>query len=509
MSEIPKVCQSQGTEKALPVSLTDFCRAVEQHAIISITDAAGDILYVNQLFCDISGYSPAELIGENHRIIKSAQHPPEVYRDMWETISAGQTWHGEVCNLRKCGEVYWVKATIVPVLDDNALPLYYISTRTDITEQKLQLLRLNHVTQEQDELLRLAPFGIARLQQRRFSRTNEEFAAILGYTKDELLNCSTRDIYFSDEQFAETGAAAYEPLARGEVVRFETELKKKDGSAIWVAAGGCSLDFKNPMADTLFMIQDITGHKQLESELAAAMEQAQAANHAKSVFLDSMAHEVHTPLNGILGTGQIIESMLDDPELKALSAVANDSARALLRMMDMALNYAELEDATPQLALQPLQPLQPCAPNECIQAVMWQSRTAAARFGVTLIDATTPGTWSREFRSDQKKLTQLLELVMDNAIRFNCDGGSVTVTTTETSDQLLISITDTGVGMTQEQVDRIAEPFTRFCNDGNRSGFGLGMALATRLARLIKASIAIDSEPGRGTTVTISIPRNT
>ena len=59
MSEIPKVCQSQGTEKALPVSLTDFCRAVEQHAIISITDAAGDILYVNQLFCDISGYTAA------------------------------------------------------------------------------------------------------------------------------------------------------------------------------------------------------------------------------------------------------------------------------------------------------------------------------------------------------------------------------------------------------------------------------------------------------------------
>lgn len=501
MTVTRKVCRSNCAEQSMPVSLTDFCRAVEQHAIISITNAAGDILYVNQLFCNISGYTEAELLGKNHRIIKSARHEPEVFRDMWETISAGQTWHGEVCNLRKCGEVYWVKATIVPVLDDNALPLYYISTRTDITEQKLQLLRLNQLSHEQEELLRLAPFGIARLTERRFSKINEAFASILGYTKQELQNRSTRDIYFSDEQFAEIGASAYEPLTRGEVVRFETELRRKDGSVVWVTAGGCSLDLNNPMADTLYMIQDITGHKLLEQELATAIDRAQAANHAKSVFLDSMTHELHTPLNGILGTGQLIESILDDPELKALSAIANDSARALLRMMDMALNYAELEDATPQLALQP------CAPGECIQAVLWQIKAAAERLGISLIDATAPGTRSLELRTDQKKLTQLLELIMDNAIRFNSDGGSVTVTTAENPEHLRISITDTGVGMTPEQVARIAEPFTRFCTDGNRSGFGLGMALATRLAQLINAGIAIESEPGRGTTVSISIPR--
>jgi PAS domain S-box-containing protein len=110
--------------------------ALDQHAIVSITDTEGTIVYANDKFCAISGYAREELIGQNHRIVKSVEHAPELFSNMWETISAAQVWHSEVCNRAKDGSNYWVNATIVPLCDENGLPVQYIAIRTDITQAK-------------------------------------------------------------------------------------------------------------------------------------------------------------------------------------------------------------------------------------------------------------------------------------------------------------------------------------------------------------------------------------
>jgi len=110
--------------------------ALDQHAIVSITDARGTIIYANEKFCQLSGYTAAELIGQNHRIVKSGGHPPEFYAAIWRTIRAGQVWHGEVCNRAKSGAESWLAATIVPILDEEGLPRQYVAIRTDITANK-------------------------------------------------------------------------------------------------------------------------------------------------------------------------------------------------------------------------------------------------------------------------------------------------------------------------------------------------------------------------------------
>lgn len=110
--------------------------ALNEHAIVSVADRAGNILYVNRMFCDISGYSEQELLGSNHRLIKSTYHKPEFYREMWRTITSGNSWKGEVCNRRKSGELYWVESTITPIFDDAGKPIQFVSIRTDITRQK-------------------------------------------------------------------------------------------------------------------------------------------------------------------------------------------------------------------------------------------------------------------------------------------------------------------------------------------------------------------------------------
>ncbi|NMT62310.1 PAS domain-containing protein [Marinobacter orientalis] len=111
-------------------------RALNLHAIVSKTDRAGRIIEVNDRFCEISGYSVNELIGENHRILKSGVHSPEFYRNLWSTISQGEVWRGEICNQARDGSHYWVSSTIVPYLDQSGRPYQYIAIRKDITHVK-------------------------------------------------------------------------------------------------------------------------------------------------------------------------------------------------------------------------------------------------------------------------------------------------------------------------------------------------------------------------------------
>lgn len=125
--------------------------ALNQHAIVSIADRAGRITYVNDLFCRISGYSQAELIGQNHRLLKSDQHPASFYHEMWASIASGQVWHGEVCNFNKSGEHYWVASSITPFMNEQGIPYQYVSIRTDITRIKTaeKTLRTRQAIQEQ------------------------------------------------------------------------------------------------------------------------------------------------------------------------------------------------------------------------------------------------------------------------------------------------------------------------------------------------------------------------
>lgn len=112
--------------------------ALDEHAIVSIADVQGNIIYVNHKFSEISQYSREELIGGNHRILKSDLHPYAFYKAMWRTISQGNVWHGEMQNIAKDGSKYWVASTIVPMLNEYRKPKQYISINTDITESKEQ-----------------------------------------------------------------------------------------------------------------------------------------------------------------------------------------------------------------------------------------------------------------------------------------------------------------------------------------------------------------------------------
>ncbi len=163
--------------------LNEYANAIDNSTIISKTDINGYITSVNDEFCRLSEYTPKELIGQPHNIVRHPDMPKEIFKDMWETIKSKKIWKGDVKNRTKNGGSYWVKATVVPILDSHNQIVEYISIRTDITELKEAHKNLEEYTEvlnETNMVLKLDKEG-------KIISVNDIFLRMSGYSQKELL----------------------------------------------------------------------------------------------------------------------------------------------------------------------------------------------------------------------------------------------------------------------------------------------------------------------------------
>jgi len=245
--------------------------ALDQHSIVAITDIKGTISYANDKFCLISGYSREELVGQNHRLLKSGSHNQDFYQQMYLTISKGFVWQGNICNKDKNGRLYWVATTIVPFMENN-IPQSYVAIGTDITKEieKEQELRLSE--ERYNLAMSVANDGIWDWDlQNNTVHYDERFYTMAGYQyvdfPQDYLEWIER-IHPDDLVDVENYVKQFFIKNTKEKYEIEFRFRKKDKSYIWVLSRGKIVSFdhnKNPtrMVGTHC---DITKRKQYEQK---------------------------------------------------------------------------------------------------------------------------------------------------------------------------------------------------------------------------------------------------
>ena len=479
--------------------------ALDQHAIVSITDTAGTILYANDRFCEISGYAREELLGRNHRIINSGTHPAELFRDMWQTISLGQVWHGEICNRARNGSLYWVNATIVPLTNAAGEPERHIAIRTDITDRKRIEAQLSEQLHLVEELIEAIPLPVYLKDcAGRYVRLNRAFELffhidrkeLIGHTLTDLLPPADARLHLEKdaELFACKGMQVYEASVHSrdgvthDTVYRKAALTRRDGS----------------VSGLLGVIVDITERKQAEFEVLRAKEVAEAASRAKSDFLANMSHEIRTPMNGVIGMTELALETALTAEQREYLTIAKSSAESLLTIINDILDFSKIEAG--KLLVEEIS----FDLYRLLAEVLKPLALRAHEKGIELLSEVLHDV-PRHVQGDPSRIRQVLVNLVGNAIKFTHQG-EITLRTELMQLQdghaiIHFEVRDSGIGIAPEKQELIFDAFSQEDTSTTRKygGTGLGLSICRRLVELMGGRMWLQSTPGSGSIFHFSV----
>ncbi|MBF0448945.1 MAG: PAS domain-containing protein [Magnetococcales bacterium] len=472
--------------------------ALDEHCIVTITDVRGVVTYANKNFVRISGYAEEEMLGKTHKLINSGYHKPGFFETMWQTITAGKVWNGEICNRAKDGTLYWVSATIVPFLDEQGKPVEYVAIRTNITHQKELEKELREKEQRLTIALDASNTGLWDWNPvTDVAFFSEQWLAMLGLEKGTVSETGklwSSLIHPNDSQRVSEKLIVH---LSGQSTDYEVEfrMRHRNGGWVWILSSGRVTERNETGKATRVtgIHKDISDRKKVEEQLKEAKQQAEAASEAKSHFLANMSHEIRTPMNAIIGMGHLALSRETDPRQKDYLRKIYKASQSLLRIINDILDFSKIEAGKLELEESEF-----CL-DEMFETLANQISLKAQEKGLELI-YDVPATLPRFWIGDALRINQILLNLTSNAVKFSDKGEIVVRVQSQGENGLCFTIEDSGIGMTEAQVERLFQSFSQADSSTTRrfGGTGLGLAISKKMVALMGGTISVNSELNKG-----------
>ncbi len=324
---------------------------------------------------------------------------------------------------------------------------------------------------------------------------NRKAFEIYGYNHAELIGKNFLELSYNREFDLKK---IEEARANDEGILFETTHRKKDGRNIPVEISAKHIN-QDGEKIIIAIIRDFTERKKLESELIQAKEHAEEMNRLKTYFLANISHELRTPMNGILGYAEMLMMDLNDPKLREMASMIFKSSRRLHDTLDSLIDLSKLESKVQKLELENLELV------TVVEDIKASFEDFAKEKGLSF---TTEHKHPRVyFRTDQRIFNKIISNILSNAIKYTSKG-EIKLVTDFIDGRITIKISDTGIGISADNLSKIFEPFRQESEGFNRKyeGTGIGLTLTKKFVELLEGNLDIESEVGKGTTVTITLP---
>ena len=450
--------------------LLEFSRAVEQGpSIVVITDLDGNIEYVNPKFTEVTGYSSEEAVGQNPRILKSAETHSSIYKELWGSIKAGKEWHGEFLNKRKNGELYWESASISPVKNSLGEVVRYMAIKEDVTAKKAA----------NKELARLASYP------------ELDPNPIFEMSVDgEVTYCNpAARILFPS--LVEDGVV--HPILKNYKI-IQSKILESEQKYLTDAVSIGDRDYETHISYVIqeqkmrFYMTDITERKRIEK--------------LKDEFVSTVSHELRTPLSitkeGISLVLDRIPGDLNEKQEKILDTSKSNIDR-LARIINDLLDISKIESGKVELVKTVINF------NDLVAEAMKSFALKAKEKGIVLKESINAKPLF--VKGDRDKVAQILFNLIDNSIKFT-ESGSITITAEPLGSKLKCSIEDTGIGISSGVLTNIFDKFKQFGRvDGpGGKGTGLGLSIIKGIVEMHGGMVWAESKLGIGAKFSFILP---
>ncbi|MDM8564670.1 PAS domain S-box protein [Candidatus Halobeggiatoa sp. HSG11] len=503
------ITERKQTEQVLQESETRFRSLFEgmPDAILITDPTSGTIIDANPAASKLLLRSREEIIGLHQSVLHSSENSMEKFAHTAKQI-------------QKMGCNSLVEETIIRS-DGRKIPveilsnLIYIKGQPriqgvfrDITERRKAKEKLQHSETRFRKMFEEGPIGMVITDSKmNFTRANTAFCQMIDYTEAELLKMNIKDISYADDMPA--NKQLIQKALDGEILFYQMEKRyiRKDGQIIY---GNLAVSFlrnnENEIINFLAKIEDITERKKTENDLKKARDMANAANKAKSEFLANMSHEIRTPMNAVIGFSDILAAQIINKKQQSYLNSIQTAGKSLLNIINDILDLSKIEAGRLEIQYEPVNPA--TIFNELQQIFALTIAEKKLEFIID-IDAELP----TALILDEIRLRQVLLNLVGNAIKFT-DTGYVKLnakkiykTNVHNQLDLIITITDTGIGVPTDQQELIFESFKQQDGQSTRKygGTGLGLAISKRLVEMMNGQISVTSIPDKGSSFSIAL----